>query len=66
MLSNYVITCAVNTRSEKQETESCHDRRVAEQSFIQDGEVPWNLNPSGLGHSISSEACVCDNLEQVR
>ncbi|VVB01427.1 unnamed protein product [Arabis nemorensis] len=53
--SNYCITCSLNM-----EKQSCHER----QCFIPDGGVPWNLNPSGLEHSISPEACVSDNLEQ--
>ncbi|CAA7053503.1 unnamed protein product [Microthlaspi erraticum] len=42
-------------RLEKQETQSYQDRAKG---------IPWNLNPSSLEHSISSEVRVCDNLEQ--
>lgn len=67
MWANYGITCALNMRLEKHETtESCHDKRVAAKCFIPDGELPWDLNPSDLTHSISSAAHMCDNnLEQV-
>ncbi|CAA7016051.1 unnamed protein product [Microthlaspi erraticum] len=51
MWANYGVTCSLNMRLEKQETQSYQDR-------------PWNLNPSGLEHSISSEVRVFDNLEQ--
>uniref|UniRef100_A0A1J3JMN5 histidine kinase n=1 Tax=Noccaea caerulescens TaxID=107243 RepID=A0A1J3JMN5_NOCCA len=55
MWANYGITCSLNMRLEKQETQSYQDRA---------GGIPWNLNLSGLEHSISSEVRICDNLEQ--
>ncbi|KAL1210219.1 Histidine kinase 2 [Cardamine amara subsp. amara] len=65
MWASYGITCALNMRLEKHETtESFHGRRVAAQCFIPDGELPLDLNPSDLSHSISSAAHMCDNLEQ--
>ncbi|EOA18109.1 hypothetical protein CARUB_v10006570mg [Capsella rubella] len=48
MWGNYDITCSLSMLSEKQET----------------GGVPWNLNPSGLEHSVSSTSRMCNNLEQ--
>lgn len=57
MWANYGITCSLNMRLEKQETQSYQDRA---------GGIPRNLNLSGLEHSISSEVRICDNLEQVR